>query len=116
MHQYIFHITRKDDWTKARFLGAYMADSLASQGFIHCSTQLQVVRTANAFYHAQPDLVLLKIEEERVKAPIRYENLEGGTAMFPHIYGPLNLDAVLKVADFPPQGDGTFKFPAELER
>ncbi len=116
MHQFIYHITKKDEWNKARYLGAYMADSLASQGFIHCSTQLQVVRTANAYYSGQQDLVLLKIEEERVKATIRYENPQGGTAMFPHIYGPLNIDAVQKYADFPPQPDGTFKFPVELER
>jgi uncharacterized protein (DUF952 family) len=108
----IYHITHRADWERAAQLRLYMADTLASQGFIHCSTAEQVIRTANNFYLGQPHLILLCIEESLVKAPIQYENLEGGAEQFPHIYGALNLDAVLKAVDLPPRIDGKFQMPA----
>jgi uncharacterized protein (DUF952 family) len=107
----IFHITHKSDWERALQVRLYMADSLSSQGFIHCSTAEQVLQTAHRFYLGQPHLMLLCIEESLVKAPIQYENLEGGSEQFPHIYGALNLDAVLKVVDLTPGPNGTFQMP-----
>ena len=109
----IFHITRSEDWKNALEEGAYQADSLASQGFIHCSTRTQVTAVANRYYRGQRGLVLLEIASARVQAEIRWENLEGGAELFPHIYGPLNLEAVEKVIDFEPGEQGTFNFPAK---
>ena len=109
----IFHITRCADWQKALEDGAYQADTLASQGFIHCSTRAQVLGVANRMFRAQHGLVLLEIDSRRVQPEIRRENLEGGTELFPHIYGPLNLEAVEKVIEFEPGPDGTFSPPAE---
>lgn len=105
----IFHITRSDDWKAAIEDGAYRADTISSQGFIHCSTRAQVVTVANRFYRGQRGLVLLIITSERVQPEIRWENLEGGAELFPHIYGPLNLEAVEKVIEFEPGEDGTFR-------
>lgn len=110
----IYHITKKSDWDKARAMRTYMADTLASQGFIHCSERGQVIRVANNFYKGQTGLVILCIEDERVKAPIQRENLEGGSELFPHIYGPLNLEAVVKIVEFAPEADGSFKTPIGL--
>jgi len=107
----IYHITPSQDWESARAAGIYQADSLSSEGFIHCSTREQVIATANRFYRARAGLVLLCIEPERLTAPVKYENLEGGQPLFPHIYGPLNLDAVSAALSFPPQADGAFEFP-----
>ncbi len=109
----IFHITRSADWQKALEEGAYQADTLASQGFIHCSTRAQVVSVANRFYLGQHGLVLLEIDSRRVQPEIRRENLEGGTELFPHIYGPLNLEAVEKVVAFEPGDDGQFSLQVE---
>jgi uncharacterized protein (DUF952 family) len=110
----ILHIARKTDWEQARAEGSYRADTLASEGFIHCSTPEQVIPVANHLFRGQPDLVLLVIDRDKVEAPIRDENLEGGTALFPHIYGPLNLDAVVDVLDFPPRTDGSFELSSKL--
>jgi uncharacterized protein (DUF952 family)/NTP pyrophosphatase (non-canonical NTP hydrolase) len=107
----ILHITRREAWEHARGAGRYEADTLASQGFIHCSAPEQVIRVADAFYRGQKDLVLLVIDSARVEAEIRYENLEGGEERFPHIYGPLNVEAVVRVADFEPGPDGAFTLP-----
>jgi uncharacterized protein (DUF952 family) len=110
----ILHITHKTDWEQARAEGSYRADTLATEGFIHCSTPEQVIPVANHLFRGQPNLVLLVIDRDKVRAPIRDENLEGGTVLFPHIYGPLNLDAVVDVLDFPPRADGSFELPSKL--
>ncbi len=93
-YETIFHITARTDWDAARQLGEYCADSLDDEGFIHASTQEQVLRTANRFYHGQNGLVLLEIDAAKVQADIRYEDLSGEGMLFPHIYGALNVDAV----------------------
>ena len=74
----IYHIATRADWAAAKAAGAYTADSLASEGFIHCSTAGQVIATANRIFRGQRDLVLLDIDSARVEPEIRYENLEGG--------------------------------------
>jgi uncharacterized protein (DUF952 family) len=65
-------------------------------------------------FRGKADLVLLCIDRKLVVAPIRDENLDGGKDRFPHIYGPVNLDAVRQVVNFPPGHDGLFKLPDEL--
>jgi len=107
----ILHIVSKAAWEEACSAGGYQGDTLASAGFIHCSTPDQIIPVANRFYRGQTGLALLVIDRDRVQAPMRDENLEGGETLFPHIYGPLNLDAVVDVLDFPPRADGGFVPP-----
>jgi len=59
-------------------------------------------------------LVLLVIDPARLTANVVYEDLYNAGQDFPHIYGPLNLDAVIKVVAFPPEADGTFTLPELL--
>jgi uncharacterized protein (DUF952 family) len=106
----IYHITPAVSWDAARKEGVYRGDTLASQGFIHCSSSSQVSRVANNFYRGRTGLALLCIDPLRLKAPVKWENLEGGEEHFPHIYGALNLDAVEKVLDFSAGEDGIFEF------
>jgi uncharacterized protein (DUF952 family) len=111
----IFHITTRDGWKRAEVEGIYRAESLAAEGFIHCSTREQVVRTANRFFRGHTGLVLLSIDTERVAAEIRYENSEGDGQMFPHIYGELNIDAVKRALEFEPDREGFFALPEGKE-
>lgn len=107
----ILHITTRAGWEAAQESGEYRLDTLATEGFIHCSTPEQVLGPANEFYRGRPDLVLLVIDPARLAASLVYEDCyETGTA-FPHIYGPLNLDAVTQVVPFPHGPDGTFELP-----
>ena len=53
---------------------------------------------------------VLRIATDKLNAEVRYEDLEGGTALFPHVYGPLNLDAVVAIMPLPRRSDGTFTF------
>ncbi|WAL60829.1 DUF952 domain-containing protein [Thermocoleostomius sinensis] len=113
--QSVFHITPQQAWNVAQAQGLYRCESLDTEGFIHCSTQLQVIRVANAFYRGQTGLVLLQIDADRLQADLRYDPIETGEA-FPHLYGPLNLEAVVQVHPFEPEADGSFELPDTLKR
>ncbi len=108
--QFIYHITKRAAWKQAQQSGFYQGDTLASEGFIHCSTAEQVAQTANRFYHGQRGLLLLKIEPTKVAAEIKYEAAANGE-LFPHIYGPLNVEAVTQTFDFEPNAAGNFTGP-----
>ena len=108
----IYHITSRTSWTDAKKSGAYTADSLATQGFIHCSKADQVVRVANTWYTAQRGLVLLEIDETRLRSEVRWEpGTDKPDELFPHIYGPLNVEAVTRFHVFEPEADGKFILP-----
>ncbi|HEY5883914.1 MAG TPA: DUF952 domain-containing protein [Pyrinomonadaceae bacterium] len=107
----IFHITKRDEWERAKQAGSYRAPSLATEGFIHCSTSDQVVQTANRLFRGQSGLVLLEIDTNQVGAEIKYENCEDGQENFPHIYGPLDPRSVVRVLEFQPGEDGSFAMP-----
>jgi uncharacterized protein (DUF952 family) len=110
----IYHITLKSDWQLAGERGWYEASSLANEGFIHCSYQAQVADTANRYYAGVQGMVLLEIDPARLDS--RWvEEKSTGDALYPHVYGRINLDAVDRVAPFEPQPDGRFIFPVELE-
>jgi uncharacterized protein (DUF952 family) len=104
----LFHIATAAAWHEARVRGEYAADSLATEGFIHCSQAHQVTWVANARFRGRTDLVLLQVDPAKVTAPVRYENLEGGEELFPHVYGPISLDAVVEVLPLTPEADGSF--------
>lgn len=113
----ILHISSRADWQSAQLAGSYKADSLRTQGFIHCSRPGQVLGVANSNnrFQGQDDLVLLCIDPGMVGAEIRYENLDGGDDLFPHIYGPLSLNAVIDILDFTRSDDGKFTLPRQLQ-
>ena len=90
----ITHVAERAAWDAARASGSYAAPSLATEGFIHCSTPWQVVRIANANFAERTDLVLLVIDPTRLDSPVVFENCEGGTEPFPHIYGEVPVAAV----------------------
>ena len=92
----IYHVIRKADWEKALLLGRYEADSLHTEGFIHNSTAGQVAGVLDRYYRDEKDLLLLHIDETKLTAPLRYELAPSVNEMFPHLFGPLNLDAVVK--------------------
>lgn len=115
----ILHILKRSEWSDALQRGIYEPSTLGSEGIIHCSTAAQTVDTANIFFRGQPDLVLLCIDERRLTAPLKYEAPAAAddarpTALFPHIRGPLNLDAVSRIVDFPCEPDGSFRLPAAI--
>lgn len=128
----IFHILSRDAALLARQSGEYRAESLASEGFIHFSGSHQVLGVAHRFYAGQHGLVLLAVDPSQltaqlkyeapihpVTAPLKNEDFAGDERLkdettFPHLYGPLNFDAVIATYDFEPDSNGTFSLPAGL--
>lgn len=106
----ILHIIKNEQWEFAQQAGEYRGDTLATEGFIHCSMPEQVIEVANYIFHGVQGLILLVIDENKVTSKIKYEDPGNGKS-YPHIYGPLNIDAVIKTVDFPPNQDGTFSLP-----
>ncbi len=115
----ILHITSKQEWSAAQSRGEYTARSLSTEGFIHFSTDKQAVNVANAFYRGRTDLILLVVDETKLDAELKWEAPAGPPAekvseadLFPHLYGPLNLNAIASVFDFQPDPvTGKFTLP-----
>jgi uncharacterized protein (DUF952 family) len=112
----IYHLTSRDAWRLARETGSYRAPSLDGQGFIHMSaTPEQVQRVANGIFAGADDLVVLVIDPTALSATLRYEPPDttvpaehSDGEQFPHLYGPLETSAVVRVLDYPSRADGTF--------
>jgi uncharacterized protein (DUF952 family) len=102
----IFHIARSPDWQRAQAAGDYRPPSLDTEGFIHLSTAAQVAPVANARFRGTPGLVLVRVAPDRLHAPLKYEVPDDSPERFPHLYGPLNLDAVEDVTPFLEGPDG----------
>ena len=115
----IFHITSLKDWKTAQANDNYHAESLAIEGFIHCSTASQILPVAENFYKGHHGLVLLAIEPTLLSSDLKWEPPSGGIPppgipkedLFPHIYGPINLDAVVNVVALDEDLQGKFKIP-----
>lgn len=115
----IYHITPRTGWRTALATGDYRAQSLATEGFIHCSTLSQVLPVAEQFYKGHRGLALLVIDPARLASALKWESPSGGTPppgvpqedLFPHVYGPISLDAVINVFDLEEDPQGKFKLP-----
>ncbi|MBN1516865.1 DUF952 domain-containing protein [Candidatus Sumerlaeota bacterium] len=111
----IYHITFKVLWEQAMEDGFYRTKDLDHTGFIHCSDKDQVLDVAHRLFKGQFGLVLLEIDPSKLYAELVYENLNGnGDQQRPHIYGPLNIEAVVKAHTFKPSHMGAFTLPAKL--
>lgn len=111
----ILHICSAAEWTGQE----YRVPSLETDGFIHCSDPGTVHLPANALYAGRIDLVLLEIDPARLNVPMRWEpGVPPSPAgiWFPHVYGPINPDAVVAVHDFLPGPEGTFQPPDGIAR
>jgi uncharacterized protein (DUF952 family) len=107
----IYHICTRDDWAAAKAAGIYAGPAGARpEGFIHFSTAAQAGASAAVHLAGREDLVLLTVEAAALGPALRWETARGG-ARFPHLYGPLPLDAVRAVADLPLGPDGRHLFP-----
>jgi uncharacterized protein (DUF952 family) len=106
----IYHLVLRRVWEQNAD-EPYQTDSLATEGFIHCSFAQQVTASANRFYAAAADLLLLHIDADRLTSTLR-EEASGTGEVFPHIYGPLNRDAVAAVEPLKRGPDGLWQFSA----
>ena len=103
----IFHLATEEAWTSAVDAGSYTVSTLgldlAEVGFIHCSQAEQVAGVHERFYRDLDDaLLLLTIDTDRLSSPWQLDPVDSEPLPFPHIYGPLNVDAVVSAEPFRP--------------
>ncbi len=116
----IYHIASRKAWREAQQRGDYRAESLEADGFIHCSTSAQVLPVAEKYYPGQRGLLVLAVDPALLSADLRWEPPSEGAPppgvsegdLFPHVYGPLNLEAIVKVFDLETHPDGKHGIPA----
>lgn len=89
----IYHIVPADQWDNSA-TEPYRAASLATEGFIHCSYRDQLARVANRFYADRTELLVLGLQVEALSSPVRDEDAGNGEC-FPHVYGPINREAII---------------------
>ena len=97
----IFHITDGATWAESQARGQHTGSTrgldLSDEGYIHCSTAAQWRGVVDRFYADDRDLLLLHVDEQLLASPLVYEQLPGAPEPFPHVYGPINLEAVIDV-------------------
>ncbi|WP_433064165.1 DUF952 domain-containing protein [Dactylosporangium sp. CS-033363] len=112
----IYHIAFESDWERAKRDGEYRLSTkgrtIEEQGFMHGGTEAQVAPVANMIYGDDEGLVVLAIDEEKLTSPLRWDPAPGWDEPFPHVYGPLNVDAVVGVRALTRGSDGRYEFTA----
>ena len=97
----IYHVTDAARWARSRAEGVHTASTrgveLADEGFVHCSTAEQWPGVVERYYAGVPDLLLLHVDETLLSSPVVAEQLDGAPEPFPHVYGPIDLAAVVEV-------------------
>lgn len=92
----LYHVVTEADWNSQLHLDQYAPPGLKQAGFIHCCTEIQLEGVLQRYFSGQSNLLVISIDEYKLRAAVKYEP---GTdnELFPHVYGPVNKDAVLKV-------------------
>lgn len=112
MTETIYKICPAPLWRQAEAAGVFAGAPVdLADGFIHFSTAPQVRETAARHFAGQQDLLLVAVDAARLGDRLKYEVSRGG-ALFPHLYGPLDLAAVRWVKPLPIGETGGHSFPA----
>ena len=110
----IYKICPAPMWREAETAGVFRGAGIdVADGYIHFSTATQVADTAARHFAGVDDLMLVAVDADRLGSALRHEAARGGD-LFPHLYGPLGLDAVLWAKPMPLGGDGRHRLPELL--
>ncbi len=93
----IYHVTTAADWQEAQQKGFYDHPSLKDEGFIHCSQEHQVAGVLERYFARKTDLVKLVIDTDKLTSKYIFDWSPSTHDTFPHVYGKINLDAVIEV-------------------
>lgn len=107
----IYHISTEADWEKSKNKDVYEPGRFDLEGFIHCSTNSQIERIANSIFRSYSNVWLLFIDDKQEHSYIKYENLEGGKELFPHIYRKLPHSSIIKAELLTKSNDDLFVLP-----
>ena len=108
----LYHLVPPAVWARTEN-PLYRAASLETEGFIHCSYREQVAWVANQLYAAEPELMLLTIDPNRLISPVRDED-PGTGELFPHVYGPIPAAAVVAIDRMSRDPEGRWQLPESV--
>lgn len=92
----IYHVTTSGEWNDAKKKGYYEHPSLKNEGFIHCSHEHQLAGVLERYFAGKTDLVKLVIDTDKLTSKFVFDWSPSLADTFPHVYGPVNVDAVIK--------------------
>jgi uncharacterized protein (DUF952 family) len=104
---YFYLLESAENLEAAFAAGTLVRDDLKNEGFIHASPADQLTRVANKFYRQVKNLRCAVVEKAKVRSEVKYEPATGG--LYPHVYGPLNMDAVVRVIELTPDAAGRYE-------
>ncbi|MBK8981278.1 MAG: DUF952 domain-containing protein [Ignavibacteria bacterium] len=110
----IYHLTIKKDRILFKKTKPYRTASLDTEGFIHCSPKDKVRSSAAKFFNKEKEILLIYIDQSKVSSEIIWEDSNNDNFLFPHIYGELNLEAVIEIYEIVRDEDGIFVFPEDF--
>jgi uncharacterized protein (DUF952 family) len=94
----IYHVTTAEEWQSAKEKGAYTSPSLQAEGFIHCSSDNeQVIGVLQRYFAGRKNLLRLSIDTDKLSSRFVYEWSPSTADTFPHVYGPIDIAAVIDV-------------------
>jgi len=93
----LYHVTSDELIADAHTLGSYYCPSLVDEGFIHCCQLDQLSGVVQRYYADEESLIVMAIDPNALESVVKYENTVGGTELFPHVYGPINMMAVTAI-------------------
>ena len=93
----IYHVTTAAEWKAAQEKGSYESASLKEEGYIHCSLEDQIAGVLERYFSGKTDLVKLVIDTDKLTSPYIYDWSTTNEGTFPHVYGPINTDAIIQV-------------------
>ena len=109
----IYHLTHFKDWEAAKSSDEFNAESLESEGFIHCSEdETQLLGVAERLFAGQQNLIAMMIDTDLLNSPLKREPSTAGD-IYPHIYGPINANAVIGIRRLSTDPEGKFVLDGE---
>lgn len=102
---FIYHIVLPDVWERFKSRPSYQPESLTTEGFIHCSYPSQLESVLKRYYSSVGKVLILKIDTDKLLSKLVKEP-STNDEMYPHIYGRLNITAVVDVHERVIKGDG----------
>jgi uncharacterized protein (DUF952 family) len=114
MDRLIYKVLGAPQWEAAVAGGEFTGSAVDLQdGYIHFSTARQVTETVRRHFAGQDNLLLLSVDTAQLGTALKWEPSRGGD-LFPHLYGPLAVSAVISAVPLPLDADGNHRFPSEL--
>lgn len=112
----IIYTATYEEWDEIRNQIEFFSDDYSTEGFIHCSYPQQTIWVLNKHFRNEEKVILLCIDPKLLKSKWISEDLKGKGEEFPHVYGSINIDAIVEVFNIQTSKDGLFYENDRLKR